>query len=42
MTKMKDGVQLKSTLMEIILLAKEIGAIAAQNVQNKTNLFQLT
>ena len=35
MTKMKDGVQLKLTLMEIILLAKEIGDIVAQNVQNK-------
>ena len=31
----KDGVQQRLTPMEIIFLAKEIGVIVAQNVQNK-------
>ena len=35
MIRAKDGVQQKLTPMEIISLAKEIGAIAAQYVQNK-------
>ena len=36
----KDGVQQKLTPMEIISLAKEIGAIAAQNVQNKIDFWE--
>ena len=35
MIQAKGGVQQKLTPMEIISLAKEIGAIAAQNVQTK-------
>ena len=40
MIRAKDGVQQKLTPMEIISLAKEIGAIAAQNVQNKIDFWE--